>query len=56
MLNSSNARTTVISYYDDGSARGVSHLSSTISMPSTAYYLGVLDRAGTIIVERKVTI
>ena len=56
MLNSSNARATVIAYYDDGTAVGVIHSSSTIPMPSTAYYLGVLNGAGTIIVERKATI
>ena len=56
MLNSSNARATVIAYYNDEVAWGVSHGSSTISMPSTAYYLGVLNEAGTIIVERKATI
>ena len=56
MLNSSDARATVISYFNDGNRWGVSHCSSSIPMPSTAYYLGVLNTAGTIIVERKATI
>jgi len=56
MLNSSSAMATVIANYYDGVGWGVSHCSSAVQMPSTAYYLGVLDTAGTIIVERKVTI
>jgi len=58
LLSSSNISTSGIEYHHNTSngMNGVANIASNCIMPSTAYYLGVLDRAGTIIVERKVTI